>query len=229
MKLRNFFARSEKASRGEKNFVLRSFTRADGSFDYERYRSIQEAGNKRKLANSWVLPENMEFLAAYLRERLGEVRFGLCHGTRRGNEQLWLREHLSCEVIGTEISDTATQFPHTIQWDFHEVKPEWIGAADFIYSNSFDHSYDPALCLGRWMSCLRPGGICVLEHSSGHEADRTSELDPFGAALSIMPYLVLEWGKGKFCVQDILDAPALPATTPPVDYVKFLIISHTTR
>ena len=27
---------------------------------------------------------------------------------------------------------------------FPEVKPEWIGKADFIYSNSFDHSYDPA-------------------------------------------------------------------------------------
>ncbi|MBK6621188.1 MAG: hypothetical protein IPG32_10020 [Saprospirales bacterium] len=50
---------------------------------------------------------------------------------------------MNCEVIGTEISDSASKFSHTIEWDFHEVKPEWIGRADFIYSNSFDHSYDP--------------------------------------------------------------------------------------
>jgi hypothetical protein len=45
--------------------------------------------------------------------------------------------------MGTEISDTAGQFPYTIQWDFHKTKAEWIDATDFIYSNCFDHSYDP--------------------------------------------------------------------------------------
>ena len=221
MKLATLFSKPRRAD--APSFVLHAFTRPDGSFDYERYRARQEAGNKTKLGNCWVLPENIAFLADRLKERLPDIRFGLCHGTRRGLEQLWLREHLGCEVIGTEISETATQFPHTIQWDFHEVKPEWIGKADFIYSNSFDHSYDPALCINRWMSCLRPGGLCILEHSSAHEPGHTSELDPFGAALTLMPYLILEWSKGRFCVTEILDAPKL---RDEVDYLKFLVIRN---
>ena len=75
------------------------------------------------------------------------VEFGICHGTRRGKEQEWFRKYLGCGVIGTEISDTVEQFPHTIEWDFHETKAEWINSADFIYSNSLDHSYDPKKCL----------------------------------------------------------------------------------
>ena len=97
---------------------MRSYTGTDGSFDYERYRATQEAGNKRKLRNCWAMPQNMAFLADHLKKRLNSIQFGLCHGTRRGLEQQWLREHLRSEVIGTEISETATQFPHTIQWDF---------------------------------------------------------------------------------------------------------------
>ena len=221
MKLAKLFAKTDRSPK--QDFVLRSYVRADGSFDYERYKAIQEAGNKNKLDKSWAAEENIACVSAYLKERLPDIRFGICHGTRRGLEQQWFRKQLGCEVIGTEISETATQFPHTIQWDFHEVKPEWRGAADFIYSNAFDHSYDPALCINRWMSCLKPDGICVIEHSSAHEPQGTSDLDPFGASLSIMPYLILEWSKGSFHIEDIQDAPV---KKPKVDYIKFLMIRH---
>ena len=60
----------------------------------------------------------------------------LCHGTRRGLEQQYIIEYFenieNLEVIGTEISYTATQFPNTIEWDFHEVKDEWIGNVDIM-------------------------------------------------------------------------------------------------
>ena len=39
---------------------------------------------------------------------------------------------------------------------------------------------DPEKCLNSWMSCLRPGGLCIIEHSSRHEAQAANELDPFG-------------------------------------------------
>jgi hypothetical protein len=223
MKLAKLFAKSDRSPTRNKDFVLRSYARPDGSFDYERYKAVQDAGNKKKLDRSWALQDNIVYLATYLQNKVPEIRFGICHGTRRGLEQQWFHERLGCEVIGTEISDTAAQFPHTIQWDFHEVKPEWLGAADFIYTNAFDHSYDPALCINRWMSCLKPHGICVIEHSSKHEADYASDLDPFGASLSIMPYLILEWSKGRFHVEDIQEAPV---KDPEVDYIKFLMIRH---
>ena len=116
------------------------------------------------------------------------------------------------KVIGTEISETAAQFENTIQWDFHDVKPEWLASVDFIYSNSFDHSFDPGKCLSAWMSCLKPGGICLLEHTNAHGPRSVNELDPFGAELAIMPYLVATWGAGRFAVTDILKAPSGAST-----------------
>lgn len=214
-------ARSRKNVSDQQGFEVYNYYRIDGSLDYDKYREVQQAGNRRKIENIWVLEENIAFLASYLKRVVGQIQFGICHGTRRGKEQEWFRKYLGCNVIGTEISDTATQFPNTIQWDFHETKPEWINSVDFIYSNSFDHSYDPEKCMNAWMSCIRPGGVCILEHTSGHEL--ATELDPFGAHVSHMPYLVLTWGKGKFCVREILDAPAKGDS---LQYSKMIVIQR---
>ena len=190
-----------------KGFALHEYKKPDGSFDYERYRAVQRRGNLEKLQNVWVDQTNINFLADYIKTKIGAVNFGICHGTRRGLEQKWFTEALGCKVIGTEISETATQFENTIQWDFHDVKPEWLSSVDFIYSNSFDHSFDPGKCLSAWMSCLKPGGICLLEHTNAHGVRSANELDPFGAELAIMPYLVVTWSAGRFAVTDILKAP----------------------
>jgi hypothetical protein len=202
-------------------YVLYNFLDQDGSFDYERYRLLQEEGNKRKISLVWVIEENIEFLADYIRKSIPEVGFGLCHGTRRGKEQEWFKKYLNCDVIGTEISNTAQEFPDTIQWDFHEAKSEWIGAVDFIYSNSFDHSYDPEKCLNTWMSCLKPDGICIIEHSSLHAPKGTSALDPFGADLFLMPYLIVSWSQGKYGVKEILQAPK---KSESLDQLHFIVI-----
>ncbi|MEX0899749.1 MAG: methyltransferase domain-containing protein [Gammaproteobacteria bacterium] len=200
-------------------FRLFRYRGADGSFDYERYRQIQTEGNKKKLEKVWAVEDNIAFLSEYVRDHVREPKFGLCHGTRRGKEQEWFRKHLGCEVLGTEISDTATQFPHTLQWDFHEVKPEWIDAVDFIYSNSLDHSYDPKKALDAWMRCVRPGGVCLLEHTSRHE--HATELDPFGASIDEMPGLIEAWGEGRYRVETILDAPV---AAPSLRYCRYLVL-----
>jgi hypothetical protein len=46
-------------------------------------------------------------------------------------------------VIGTDQPQTATQFAYPVQWEFHDDNPEWQGKADFVYSNSWEHAYDP--------------------------------------------------------------------------------------
>jgi hypothetical protein len=168
-----------------------------------------------------VLEENVAFLSEYIKRTIPDVEFGLCHGSRRGKEQEWFRKYLGCEVIGTEISATGEAFPHTLCWDFHQVKPEWLDAVDFIYSNSLDHSYDPQACLNAWMSCVKRGGLCFLEHSSSHE--RATELDPFGADFSVMPYLILTWGKGRFCVRELLEARARPEG---LRYLRCLVVQR---
>jgi len=204
-------------------FDLRKYLKEDGTFDYEKYRNIQIAVNKKKIKSVWVYKENVIFLSDYIKTLIPSPQFGICHGSRNGKEQKWFRECLQCEVIGTEISDTAKDFPHTIQWDFHDIKPEWIDNVDFIYTNSFDHTYDPEKCLNAWMSCLRGNGICIIEHSSIHGPDFTSKQDPFGADLSIMPYLITIWADGKYGVRQILTAPKQRRGTT---YHNFIVIQN---
>ena len=176
----------------------------DGKFDYAAYRRVQEDGNRRKLHARWVHRHVVAFLAGWLKAHVDPLRFGLCHGTRRGDEQVWFRERLGIEVIGTEISPTATDFPHTIQWDFHDTKPEWLEAVDFIYSNSYDHSYDPERCFRAWAACLRVGGVMLLEHTDQHRPTAVSALDPFGAERDELVMMLNEFGRGEFAVREVI-------------------------
>lgn len=151
--------------------------------DYDTYHRVQSEGNKAKLQGQFVNKAHIFALAERLNAEYGPVSFGLCHGVRRGREQGWFRRRLprGAQVIGTEISDTATQFPATVQWDFHDRNPEWDGRADFVYTNSWDHAFDPERALQAWHASLRPGGWLLLDHTRGHEPTSASALDPFGA------------------------------------------------
>ena len=190
------------------DYALHVYKNENGVFDYERYRKIQQEGNLRKIQETWATEENIQFLADYIRAEIGTPTFGICHGTRRGEEQTWFRKRLSCEVIGTEISDTASDFPHTVHWDFHEENPEWSNRADFVYSNSLDHSYDPKTCLNVWIKSLKIGGLCILEHDHHeHSPNAQNELDPFGVDIVVMAYLIAVWGKDQFFLKELIDAP----------------------
>lgn len=148
----------------------------------EEYLNTQVNGNKNKISYTWVDKETIEMICDYIIENIPQAQFGICHGTRRGNEQKWFKEILNINVIGTEISPTANEFPDTIQWDFHKIKDEWINNVDFIYSNSFDHSYDPELCLSQWMKCIKTTGICFIEWTKKHDEIGFNKLDCFAAS-----------------------------------------------
>jgi len=196
-------------------YKLHEYRKEDGSFDYDKYAEIQIAGNKRKINDVWVSEKSIAFLADHLLKRIGWPSRGLCHGTRGGYEQRWFRRYLpGCEMLGTEISNTAADYPDTIQWDFHDVKPEWIDAWDFVYSNSFDHTHSPQQCLDAWMSCVRPGGLGIIEHSRADYPDKTSTLDPFGVHLFHLPYLIAVWGANRYAVREVLKVPAGKGGSP---------------
>ena len=151
---------------------------------YETYVEVQTAGNKAKLRRQFVKRSHVDRLAAYLRERGVAVTAGICHGTRAGREQRWFRKALACDgIFGTEISETATGFPFTVQWDFHDVNPEWAGRFDFVYSNSWDHAFDPQRAFAAWLGQLRPGGLLMLDYTRGQAPSAANALDPFGAEL----------------------------------------------
>jgi hypothetical protein len=156
--------------------------------NYDEYVSAQIEGNVRKLTNSYVDPNSIELLVNHLyNEFFLKPSTIICHGTRRGLEQRYFLNSYELigirpNVIGTEISHTAENYPNTIQWDFHNVKDEWINSIDLIYSNAFDHSYKPIECLDMWMSCLSVNGKCVIEYS--YECDtKSGKTDPFAATL----------------------------------------------
>lgn len=150
--------------------------------DYETYRAVQTAGNKAKLKRQFVKESHVITLSRAIDAAIGPVRFGLCHGTRQGLEQAWFTAHLAGNphVLGTEISDTATEFPNTVQWDFHDANPDWLGRADFVYSNSWDHAFDPARAFAAWVDSLRPGGWLLLDHNRNQSPESANALDPFG-------------------------------------------------
>ena len=109
---------------------------------YDHYRRAQQLTNEAKRDSVWVRDPEIDFISRIIAARMPQVTFGICHGVRNGHEVERFRRLLKCDVIGTEISSSAEQYAHVIEWDFHDVKDEWLNSVDFIYSNSLDHSYD---------------------------------------------------------------------------------------
>ena len=156
--------------------------------NYKEYKDTQIKGYSAKVnSHSWVDINSIGGLAEYIFNYNPEVSFGLCHGTRRGIEQQAFIDNFKIvnkevKIIGTEIAEEASKrFPNTIEWDFHNVKDEWINNVDFIYSNSFDHSYDPEKCLSAWMSCLNNKGLCLIEWTTDDD-NKSRPMDPFAAS-----------------------------------------------
>ena len=135
----------------------------NGNFDYKSYVEAQTKVNVEKAHFKGPAFKRIKMVADYIKKHIPDATSGICHGTRRGTEQRDFKKLLNIPVIGTEISHTAEAFPDTIQWDFHEVKEEWLDSMSFIFSNSLDHSYDPIKCLSAWMSCVTATGKIFLQ------------------------------------------------------------------
>lgn len=177
--------------------------------DYDTYKRIQEDANKKKINAQYVKKSHIFFLADWLSEQGVAVDFALCHGVRRGKEQAWFNRRLhGAKVIGTDISETATQFPDTVQWDFHEENPAWANRAAFVYSNSWDHAYDPAKAMVAWANCLVPGGRLFLDHTPGHLPAATNAMDPFGATEAALVKLLNDSCADFGAVETVLDRSA---------------------
>lgn len=139
---------------------------------HEEYKRAQTKTNKEKLKETFAEQREIEKLSDYIKSNIKDLKFGICHGVRNGFEVKEFREHLGIEIIGTEISDTANQFENVIQWDFHDVKDNWIDNVSFIYSNAFCYSRWPNRCLDKWMSCIKDDGFCIIQWTWHHGLGR---------------------------------------------------------
>ena len=175
---------------------------------YEEYRTRQTKTNKKKLARVFASEENLKFISEFLLNRFGDVPLKvICHGSRNGFEQAKFSELLpgGSEILGTDISPTATMFPATIQWDFNERNPEWEGIFDVVYSNSHDHAFNLRNTLATWIQTLNNGGVIILEHSIAHEWVKKSE--PSAVKAELIPFLILDWFQGEVLVTAVLRPP----------------------
>lgn len=172
---------------------------------YDEYKRVQIDGNKVKYYEVYAEDPELRRIAAHFRRSGVRSGRGLCHGVRNGYEVKRLRRLLpNVDIVGTDISDTAASVPHCIEWDMHEVKPEWLGAIDLMYSNSWDHTYDPSLLFSRWSASLSPNGRLYLpytEWQSERGVTEASKIDVFGCSLDELVGIVRQ----HFELDDVLD------------------------
>jgi len=143
--------------------------------DYEDYVNSQTEANVRKIKWISVSKDVIKFICI---ENINAKTI-LCHGTRNGTEQKYFKEFLpNAEVIGTEISHTANNFSMTIQHDFQEPKQEWTQKFDIVYSNSFDHAFDPVKCLNTWKDQISENGFLYIDYEFLSRDNKSRKSDP---------------------------------------------------
>ena len=163
----------------------------------------------KQSALQWTTQEQIEAVAAILQQRVKLVKgFGLCHGSRSGREAVWFRAAWpGIQAWGTEISPVAASTaPWTMPWDYHHQRPEWIGSADFVYSNALDHSFNASLAVSRWIEQTHDEGAVVIHWSDTHYHATTNEVDRFGAKYEDLKRLVcgLQRAPGDLFVEKIM-------------------------
>jgi len=160
---------------------------------------------------NWVKREDVQFLARYMQSEMHlpfKHKFALAHGTRSGREQSWFMEFLpGMRVLGTELSPLAAGL-NTVVMDFHEVKPEWMGQADFVYSNALDHSYNATFAVQQWMKEVSPEGVLIIEWSEGHTRNGLAgKVDIFGGTLQEFQDLIRN--AGPFQIVAVVKKPTV--------------------
>lgn len=158
---------------------------------YEEYVAAQVEANVRKLTNIWVEKKTIQDI----KKHQPNASTILCHGTRNATEQKYFQEfYPTAEIIGTEISHTASEFPMTVQWDFHNINQDWVNKFDIVYSNAIDHSYDPTKLLTTWRDQLSVNGNLYIEHGYSDQDNYSRASDPLEIHDEEIRYLITTVG-----------------------------------
>lgn len=176
--------------------------------NYQEYKDAQISANKKKASRVWAKEENIKAICDYIGNRV--LLQGLCHGTRGGYEQAWFNKYLPhCKTIGSEIGDASAA--DTVQWDFNKENPDWINKFDFIYSNSFDHAFNPQETFNIWVDQLKSGGFLIFEYDKRQEhkgdiSKAVNKTDPVSIPIDELIELAQKWNdKIKFYA--VVDMP----------------------
>ncbi len=179
--------------------------------NYEEYVNCQVAANKKKHQNIWAKEKNIKAIAKYLKPK--HPVFGLCHGVRQGLEQKWFIKYLpNCFTIGTEIGEPTGL--NTYRWDFNQTRWRWMKKFDFIYSNSFDHAFDPEKTINVWAKQLKSNGLIILEYDrrqehTGEISKKVNKTDPVSIRFDELIEAIPSWVKGA----EVIDILSMPVVT----------------
>jgi hypothetical protein len=139
---------------------------------YEHYVAAQQFANNIKVGWVYVRESTIEFI----KRDKPEASNIIAHGTRNGAEQKFFKKfYPEAFVIGSEISDTAKNYPMTVQQDFSIIRPEWVDKFDILYSNSFDHTILPIGTLQVWKDQLNSSGRMYLEYAESQSIGDASD------------------------------------------------------
>ena len=181
--------------------------------NHEEYVAAQIEANIRKLQNVWVDKQTIKHISS-IQPQANTI---LCHGTRNAAEQKYFQEFFpNAEIVGTEISHTAKDFPMTVQWDFHEVNPDWIEKFDIVYSNAIDHSYDPTRVLSSWRDQLTTDGRLYIEHGYAETENYSRPSDPLEIHDEEIRYLITSL---NMTLLDVFETTGIKGKCPSRVYV----------
>ena len=171
---------------------------------YKEYVKAQRKGYQKKKDRVWAREENIKAISDYLKDH--GVMSGICHGVRGGQEVDWFRLHLDAQVIGTEIGDAEGNY--IVQWDFNRPNEKWLSEFDFVYSNAFDHSFDPRMTLAVWLDQLKPGGVLIIETDERNEhtgdiSKPVNPTDPTGLTLNELVQLMRDVSGSEVTIIDL--------------------------
>lgn len=140
---------------------------------YQDYLAAQIQGSQKHRWRAAYLEREMDGIAEFWEKHGCPAPKILCHGARCGSEVHSLRKKLGADfAIGTDLNPLDKS---VFEWDFNQPHPKWDENFDAIYSNSLDHSNDPAGTLATWAWQLKRGGFLFLRWSEAHELPAAQE------------------------------------------------------
>jgi len=178
--------------------------------NYEEYKKCQKSAYKKKFKNVWAKEENIKTIAEILKEI--NPKDGICHGVRQGWEVVWFKKYLpDCFIMGTDIGKPFKDF--ICQIDFNTDQKNWHGRFDFLYSNSFDHAYNPGQTFCNWVKQVKPGGYIILEYDrrqehTGEISKAVNKTDPVSITVRELVDRVGKWSRRVKNVE-IVDLPVV--------------------
>ena len=150
-----------------------------GQFKKREYVSYQDYVRHQQSKFAFLnLAEYDRTYREQLRERLRSSPFlkpgasVLCLGARQGTEVKAFRD-FGCFAVGIDLNPGKDNL-FVLPGDFHDIQfPS--ASVDIIFTNSFDHTFDPSRLLSEITRLLKPDGVLVIEAMQGETEGTTPD------------------------------------------------------